>query len=121
MVNLLIGIITLISVNCEETYKSLNVNYQSTEAYKSIDLTKYSNEKAYQILNNKCNVCHIKRNKRRIFTRDNMNAWANDIYKQVFIKKRMPRGKKTKLNQDEYQELLTWISKTKNKQNGNQL
>jgi uncharacterized membrane protein len=42
-----------------------------------------------------------------------MDTWANDIYKQVFVKKRMPKGKKIKLTTMEHQDLLTWISTTK--------
>lgn len=78
-------------------------------------------EKAFEILTNKCNVCHEKRNRRRVFTEDNMNDWSNDVYKQVFIKKRMPKGKKIKLTSGEYQDLLTWISSLKSIKNGNQL
>lgn len=73
---------------------------------------------AYKILTNKCNVCHVKRNRRRVFTAENMTPWANDVYKQVFIKKRMPKGKKVKLTTKEYQQLLTWITYTKNQNNG---
>lgn len=78
-------------------------------------------QRAFNILTNKCNVCHAKRNHRRVFTEENMNPWANDVYKQVFIKKRMPKGKKIKLTSKEYQDLLMWISATQNNQNGNQL
>lgn len=78
-------------------------------------------EKAFKILTNKCNVCHNRRNKRKIFTEDNMNSWSQDVYKQVFIKKRMPKGKKIKLTGKEYQDLLTWVSSLKNNKNGNQL
>ena len=67
---------------------------------------------AYHILQNKCNICHKKRNRRRVFTLENMTPWANDIYAQVFIKKRMPKGKKIKLTNTEYQQLLTWITTT---------
>lgn len=74
--------------------------------------------RAYKILSNKCNVCHEKRNRRRVFSKENMTPWANDVYKQVFIKKRMPKGKKIKLTNEEYQELLTWISSTKIQNNG---
>lgn len=69
--------------------------------------------KAFKVLSNKCNVCHEKRNPRRVFTMDNMNNWSNDVYKQVFIKKRMPKGKKIKLTSDEYQDVLTWVSSLK--------
>ncbi|AXT60076.1 hypothetical protein D1816_06820 [Aquimarina sp. AD10] len=69
--------------------------------------------KSFQILDNKCNVCHAKRNRRRLFTLENMNSWADDVYKQVFVKKRMPKGKKIKLTSEEYQNLLNWITSTK--------
>ncbi len=69
---------------------------------------------AYEILNKKCNVCHARRNKRRVFTLENMTPWVDDIYTQVFIKKRMPKGKKIKLTTTEYQQLLTWITSTQN-------
>jgi len=77
--------------------------------------------RAFKILTNKCNVCHENRNRRRVFTENNMNGWSSDVYKQVFIKKRMPKGKKIKLTSEEYQDLLTWISSIKNNENGNQL
>lgn len=67
-------------------------------------------EEAYKILNNKCNICHKKKNKRRIFSLNNMDQMSKDIYKQVFIKKRMPQGKDIKLTTEEYSTLLTWIS-----------
>ena len=121
MVNFFIQIIAIISINSIEAYKSFKVNNESPEFHTSDFLIEHSNEKAFQILNKKCNVCHRKQNKRRIFTEENMHTWANDIYKQVFIKKRMPKGKKIKLSSEEYQELLNWISSSKNYQNGNQL
>lgn len=103
------------------TYKSIEAKKQPSE-FKSLSyLTKDSSEKVFQILERKCNVCHRKRNKRRIFTKENMGTWANDIYKQVFVKKRMPKGKKIKLSANEYQELLTWTSTIKNNQNGSKL
>ena len=72
-------------------------------------------QRALGILTSKCNVCHAKRNRRRVFTKENMNSWSEDIYQQVFIKKRMPKGKKIKLTSQDYQELLTWITATQNK------
>ena len=78
--------------------------------FENIDLLK---ENAFQVLSNKCNTCHSKMNRKRIFTLNNMNPWSKDIYSQVFIKKRMPKGKKTKLTLLEYQELLAWINSVK--------
>lgn len=115
LVNILIGIIATLSINSTGTYESTEANNAITEFYTSGYLFKYSDIKAFQILDNKCNVCHRRRNKRRIFTKENMDSYANDIYKQVFVKKRMPKGRKIKLSSNEYQELLTWISSTKNK------
>lgn len=76
---------------------------------------------AFSILENKCNICHTKRNRKRIFTAENMNVFKDDIYKQVFIKRRMPKGNKIKLNSTEYQQLLTWISTTQNETYGNKI
>ena len=69
-------------------------------------------ERAFQILDNKCNVCHRRQNKKRVFTPENMSPWAQDIYIQVFEKRRMPRGNRIKLTQSEYDDLLTWINST---------
>lgn len=118
IVKLLIVIITTLSVNSMDTYKSIEANTEKTEFYVSSYLIKNPRENAFQILYNKCNVCHHKRNKRDVFTLQNMDTWANDIEKQVFIKKRMPKGKIITLTSNEYQELLTWISSTKTSTNG---
>lgn len=66
-------------------------------------------EEAFNILKTKCNVCHVKKNKRKIFTRDNMNDFASQINTQVFIKRRMPKGKNIQLTEKEYQLLSNWI------------
>lgn len=93
-------------------------NVRNSE-YVSIALAGSSKERAFQILENKCNVCHERRNKRRVFTAGNMDSWAEDVYKQVFVKKRMPKGKNIKLTSNEYQDLLTWISSSKTNNYGN--
>ncbi len=69
---------------------------------------------AFKILTTKCNTCHVKRNRRRVFTLKNMNPWVDDIHTQVFIKKRMPKGRKNKLTNKEYQHLRRWIASIKN-------
>ncbi|WP_299623793.1 hypothetical protein [uncultured Tenacibaculum sp.] len=71
--------------------------------------------KAFEVLTNKCNVCHKRRNRYRVFTEDNMNGWSKDVYVQVFVKKRMPKGRRIKLTEEEYKDLETWISTVKNK------
>ncbi len=115
---ILIGIIATLAIYSLTTNKLIETNNELNDVYASGYLAQYSDEIAFKILDNKCNVCHRKRNKRRIFTKENMHTWSNDIYKQVFVKKRMPKGKNIKLSSNEYQKLLTWISTTKNSQNG---
>jgi uncharacterized membrane protein len=121
LTKLIIGIITTLSVNSTNNYEPIKEKDELTAVHVSNYTAKDSKTKAFQILENKCNVCHQKRNKRRVFTLENMTKWSNDINKQVFIKKRMPKGKKIKLTSQEYQDLLTWISSTQNNQNGNKI
>lgn len=64
---------------------------------------------AFEILKTKCNVCHVKQNPRKVFTLNNMPTLAPKIHKQVFVKKRMPRGKKIKLTPAEYDTLHQWL------------
>ena len=107
------SVLLTLSVLSINTYSKIETNSKLTIIKNSSNLENEYKTKAFKILDNKCNVCHRKRNKRRIFSEDNMDNWANDIYKQVFVKKRMPKGNKIKLTTKEYQELLTWISYTK--------
>lgn len=74
-------------------------------------------ELAFAVLEAKCNVCHIKRNPRKVFTSQNMERFASKINKQVFIKKRMPKGKKIKLTEQDKAYLMKWLENLKiNKQ-----
>ncbi|MFK8044156.1 MAG: hypothetical protein AB8B72_01575 [Crocinitomicaceae bacterium] len=61
-----------------------------------------------KILENKCNICHQKK-KKVVFTFDNMSTYHLAIENQVFIKKRMPKGKDFKLTKAEEIVLLNWI------------
>lgn len=76
-------------------YQSVNENPKKTAALK--------------ILQNKCNVCHKKRNPFMIFKLKNMDKRAKRIYKQVFVKKRMPKGDDIKLTLEEYKILEEWL------------
>lgn len=116
---LIIVLITTLSFQSKDDFQSIEAYGKQNELPVSTAPSMFTKENALQILDNKCNVCHRKRNKKRVFTSENMDTWANDIYKQVFIRKRMPKGNKIKLTAKEYQELLTWITSTKNNQNGN--
>lgn len=65
--------------------------------------------KAFNVLISKCNVCHATKKKQDIFTLENMDSFAIAINKQVFIKGKMPKGKKNKLSQEESIALQDWL------------
>ncbi|MBL4658023.1 MAG: hypothetical protein JKX73_08495 [Flavobacteriales bacterium] len=75
------------------------------ETYKAPSIA----DKAFQILVNKCNVCHKFWNPNVLFTQGNISDFAPKIHEQVFIKKRMPMGKKRRLTQTEYSTLEQWL------------
>jgi len=68
-------------------------------------------EDAFNVLTNNCNVCHLRENPSKVFTMDNMNDYARRINRQVFVWKRMPKGKTVTLNDREKQTLKKWINK----------
>lgn len=70
-------------------------------------------EQAFSILKTKCNVCHQNRNRRMVFTLDNMDDLAYKINQQVFIKKRMPKGNKITLTANERAQLKKWVDSVK--------
>jgi len=72
-------------------------------------------EQAFHILQTKCNVCHSKKNKKAVFSLDNMDEYSGKIYKQVFKWKRMPKGNEIQLTPEEYKQLKTWISSSQQK------
>ncbi len=65
---------------------------------------------AFNILENKCNVCHRKQNPFMIFSEKNMDKRAKKINKMVFVYKRMPKGDYIKLTTEEQTVLKDWIS-----------
>lgn len=73
----------------------------------------YVKDKAYNILNTKCNTCHRRQNPFMVFSRRNMDRRAGKIYQQVFIEKKMPKGDEVELSTEEAETLLIWISSLK--------
>ncbi len=69
----------------------------------------YKKLKAFEVLEKKCNACHLKDKKNYFFTLDNMDGFAKKINKQVFIKKKMPKGVENNLTNKEEQILKTWV------------
>lgn len=87
--------------------------------YFEVDVKAYSfqndnplKKKALEILENKCNACHHLQNPRKVFTYNNMADLAPKIYKQVYVKKRMPKGNPSMLSKEERDALFNWL-KTK--------
>ncbi|MDO1514197.1 hypothetical protein Q2T41_16205 [Maribacter confluentis] len=71
-------------------------------------------ENAYIILMDQCNGCHITKQRGMVFTRDNINLYSLAIEQQVFVKKRMPKGKKNKLTSTELNKLRLWLNSLNN-------
>ncbi|MEP2650115.1 hypothetical protein [Ekhidna sp.] len=46
---------------------------------------------------------------RKVFTIENMSKSAKAIHKQVFLKKKMPKGDQIKLTEKEYKVLKEWL------------
>ena len=65
---------------------------------------------AFKVLTTKCNVCHATKKRTEVFTLQNMDSLVSDIDKQVFIKKKMPKGRKVKLTNEESTALKAWIN-----------
>ena len=68
-----------------------------------------SRKAALLVLVNKCNVCHQYSNPGKVFTAANLDELAPKIYKQVFVKRRMPKGRDIRLTPEEEQQLREWL------------
>ena len=68
---------------------------------------------AFLVLELKCNSCHERKNRTKTFTLANMNGFAVKINEQVFIKQRMPKGRKIKLTVDDKLKLRKWLKTVK--------
>jgi len=66
-------------------------------------------QRAHDILVKKCNVCHQIKNPKKVFTKENMVDLAPKIYRQVFVWKRMPKGNRITLTDEEKRTLNNWI------------
>jgi len=67
-------------------------------------------QEAFTVLEIQCNTCHRDQNPSKVFTPDNMNGFAKKIKRQVFVWKRMPKGKNNNLSEEEKQILKTWLN-----------
>ena len=64
---------------------------------------------AFEILNQKCNGCHRRRNPWMIFNEKNMVKRAPKIYDRVFVQRTMPKGDEVRLSVEEAATLKKWL------------
>ncbi len=64
---------------------------------------------ALTVLENNCNECHSKKKPAYYFTTKTMDYFVADINKEVFIKGKMPKGKKNKLTPEDKETLRLWV------------
>jgi exopolysaccharide biosynthesis predicted pyruvyltransferase EpsI len=71
---------------------------------------------AFEVLDTHCNSCHIEKNPKKVFSLDNMNGFAKNINRQVFVFKRMPKGKERRedISAEEMRTLKKWVNETLN-------
>lgn len=86
-----------------------NKSFEGVKIYSSYTHT-IEKTNAFEVLKMKCNVCHVKKNRKKIFTLDNMDVFASKIHRQVFVKKRMPKGKKITLSNSDTTTLKNWLA-----------
>ncbi len=93
-------------------YFSLVIEHRPKNRLVEITIQEDLKERAFSALRDKCNVCHAAKKKTDIFTLINMDSFAPDIHKQVFVKRKMPKGRKIKLTDDERNQLQVWLDET---------
>lgn len=86
------------------TSRSFQVQIENDQ----IDVNPIKKE-AFKILTEKCNKCHQKKKRLNIFTLENMDVFAPQIKHQIFVSKRMPKGR-TKLTASELKTLSDWLT-----------
>ena len=84
--------------------------YESQEIHEVSIFQQNIKSQGFIVLRDKCNVCHATKKRTEIFTLENMDSLAKEIHMQVFIKKKMPKGRKVKLTDEECQLLQNWLS-----------
>ncbi len=101
-------ILIMSMVTCFGLEKNLKIlKLQKQKTFRFIE--QEPKKAALDVLINKCNVCHRKKNPFKVFSQKNMEKHAPKIYQQVFVMKRMPKGEKTKLTDEEYRILKNWL------------
>lgn len=84
-------------------------NHSTSATYQKIDKQDALKINAFNIIKVNCNSCHAVKRKTTVFTLENIDSYASIINQQVFIKKRMPKGRKNRLTKVEEETLHKWI------------
>lgn len=82
---------------------------QENKAHASPEYNEGLKTAAFEILTNKCNVCHKKQNSFMIFKLKNMEQRAQKIHQMVFVERRMPKREGVQLTENEYAILAKWL------------
>jgi hypothetical protein len=64
---------------------------------------------ALLVLENNCNECHSKKKPEYYFSEQTMDYFAAEINMEVFIKGKMPKGKKNAMSADDRKTLQLWV------------
>ncbi len=67
-------------------------------------------QKAFIVLRNNCNTCHATKRQLQLFTLYNMDSLRLEINTQVFITRKMPKGKRNQLSEQEEMNLKNWLN-----------
>tara|TARA_R110002167_G_scaffold70077_1_gene197340 strand:- start:91 stop:414 length:324 start_codon:yes stop_codon:yes gene_type:complete len=94
-------------------FANWNTEINSSTYLEPISQKEELKKEAYLILNAKCNFCHTQKKNRVIFTLENMDSLSTSIELQVFINKKMPKGRKNKLTLVDEAKLKRWIESLK--------
>ncbi|MDF4204239.1 hypothetical protein PXD56_14790 [Maribacter sp. SA7] len=97
---IILHFLAIVNINSDPFIKTLAITDNQSKTIK---------QEAYLVLNTKCNFCHSVKKNRTVFSLENMDGFSKAIANQVFIKKKMPKGRKNKLSTLEEEQLLNWI------------
>jgi hypothetical protein len=69
-------------------------------------------QQAFQLMEIKCNVCHLEKSASNVYMLENMELFAKDTFKQVSVNKRMPKGKEVVFLDLDKKILMDWLKTT---------
>lgn len=101
LVSAVLGLVLMLSLSV-----GVRTNLGTIAPFKIEDTLKVA---AFAVLENHCNVCHHKKKPTYVFTHENMDAFAASINLEVFVTRKMPKGRDNDLSAEEEQTLKRWL------------